>query len=203
MATLLGWTPAKLARGMDVEIEQLRTGDRTAWNRAYEILYAISLGVCCSSAPSLNHHEQEDFAGEAIVEIVEYIEKVSSFEECKKLVVTISKNRLKDHFRKLASQKHGDNKVDSLELHEGYEAPDAAESPDLVATNSERALLLVKALNQVPVQYRVIVDDFYLKQLTQQEIADRRGLKLGSIGVYLSRGLEALKKVLPEDELLL
>ncbi|NBU11501.1 MAG: hypothetical protein EBS84_21255, partial [Proteobacteria bacterium] len=71
---------------MDVEIEQLKTGDRLAWNRAWEILYAISLSVCCSTPSALNHQDHEDVAVEAITEVVEYIEKVGSFEECKKLV---------------------------------------------------------------------------------------------------------------------
>ena len=59
------------------------------------------------------------------------------------------------------------------------------------------------ALKQVPEQYRIVVEEFYFNGLTQQEIADRHGLKIGSIGVYLSRGKEALRKFLPEDELLL
>jgi DNA-directed RNA polymerase specialized sigma24 family protein len=42
-----------------------------------------------------------------------------------------------------------------------------------------------------------VVEESYLNGLTQQEIADKLGLKLGSIGVYLDRGLKALKQNLP------
>jgi hypothetical protein len=64
---------------VDVEIEQLKTGDRTAWNRAFEVLYAISLSVCCAQASTLSHQDHEDVAAESITEVVDYIERVSSF----------------------------------------------------------------------------------------------------------------------------
>jgi RNA polymerase sigma-70 factor, ECF subfamily len=190
--------------GVDVEIEQLKTGDRTAWNRAFEILKAISFSVCCASAPDLNHHDHEDVAAEAITEVVEYIEKVSSFEECKRLVVTISKNRLHDHFRQRSTQKHGAGKVESLEAKEGFDAVDPRQQQaDATLILGERGAVVRAALKQVPEQYRKVVEEFYFNGLTQQEIADRHGLKIGSIGVYLNRGLEALHKLLPKDELLL
>ena len=116
---------------MDVEIEQLKTGDRTAWNRAFEILYAISLSVCCASASGLNHQEHEDVAMEAVGKVVEIIEEVDNFEGCKKLVVTISKNRLLDRFRQRATLKHGAGKVESLDQKEGFDAADATQQqPD-------------------------------------------------------------------------
>ncbi|MEQ2005693.1 MAG: RNA polymerase sigma factor [Limisphaerales bacterium] len=184
---------------MDVEIEQLKTGDRTAWNRAFEILYAISLSVCCSQAPTLNHQEQEDVAIEAIGKLGEIIEEVDSFEGCKKLVVTISKNRLLDHFRHLSAQKRAGNLTESLEQKEGFDPKDESQlQPDALVLLGENALILAEALKKVPEQYRKVVEGFYLKGSTQQEIADRHGLKIGSIGVYLDRGLKALRENLPE-----
>lgn len=189
---------------MDVDIEQLKAGDRIAWSRAWEILYAISLSVCYTTASTLNHQDHEDVAVEAISEIVGYIEKVGSFEECKKLVVTISKNRLLDLLRRRATVKDGGGKVESLEAKEGFDAVDPSqEHPDVAAMKGERALMLAEGLRQIPEQYRKVVEDFYLKGLKQQEIADKHGLKIGTIGVYLQRGLEALHEILKKDELLL
>jgi RNA polymerase sigma factor (sigma-70 family) len=183
---------------VEVEIEQLRANDRTAWNRAFEVLYAISLSVCCSTASTMNHHEQEDVAVEAVEEVIGYVEKVNSFEECKKLVVTISKNRLMDRFRSKATVKHGAGQVESLEQQEGFEAVDInQQQPDALALAGENLMILKRALLGVPEQYREVVEDFYLKGLTQQETADKLGLKIGSIGVYLDRGLKALKSNLP------
>lgn len=195
--------PATFWRGnqrVDVGIEQLKAGDRMAWDKAYGILYAISLSVCAASAGDLNHHDHEDVAAEAITQIIDYIEKVNSFEDCKKLVVTISKNRLLDRYRRRSIAKHGRGEVESLEQKEGFDAVDLSQQqPDVAVINGERALLLKEALTKIPEQYRKVVEDFYLKELTQQAIADQHVLKIGSIGVYLQRGLEALHKILPKD----
>ena len=183
---------------MDVEIEELRKGDRTAWNRAFEVLYAIGLSVCCSTAATMNHQDHEDVAIEAVTEVVEYIERVGSFEECKRLVVTISKNRLRDRFRSKATVKHGAGLVESLEQQEGFEAVDQNQRPpDALVLAGENLMILKRALLAVPEQYRLVVEEFYLRGLTQQQIADRLGLKIGSIGVYLDRGLKALRQNLP------
>ena len=183
---------------VEVEIEQLRANDRTAWNRAFEVLYAISLSVCCSTASTMNRQDHEDVAIEAVTEVIDYVERVGSFEECKRLVVTISKNRLLDRFRSKATVKHGAGQVDSLEQQEGFEAVDHNQrQPDALVLAGENAMILKRALLGVPEQYRLVVEEFYLRGLTQQQIADRLGLKIGSIGVYLDRGLKALKQNLP------
>lgn len=183
---------------MEVEIEQLRANDRTAWNRAFEVLYAISLSVCCSTASTMNRQDHEDVAIEAVTEVIDYVERVGSFEECKRLVVTISKNRLLDRFRSKATVKHGAGQVESLEQQEGFEAVDHNQrQPDALVLAGENAMILKRALLGVPEQYRLVVEEFYLRGLTQQQIADRLGLKIGSIGVYLDRGLKALKQNLP------
>ena len=189
---------------MDVDIEQLKAGDPTAWNRAYGVLYDLSMKVCYLAASDLNHQDHEDVAVEAITEVMDYVKTVGSFEECKKLVVTISKNRLLDRFRSRATEKHGAGKVESLEGKEGFDAVDPnQERPDVAAMKAERALILNLALKQIPEQYRKVVEDSYLKGLKQQEIADKHGLAIGSIGNYLQRGLEALHEILEKDELLL
>ena len=188
---------------MEVEIELLKAGDRTAWNQAYEILKAISLGVCFSTAPDLTFQDHEDVAIEAITQVLEYVEKADSFEDCKKLVFKISKNRIWDHIRRRDALKRGADRVESMELHEGFDAPDLQANQDEEIANTEAARMLAEALKQIPEQYRKVVEDFYLNGLTQQQTADRHGLKLGSIGVYLDRGLKALNKILKEKGFLL
>jgi RNA polymerase sigma-70 factor (ECF subfamily) len=189
---------------VDVDIEQLRTGDRTAWNRAFEIFKAISLSICCSTAPDLNQHDHEDVAIEAITSAVKYVKAGKSFEECKKLVVTISKNRLNDRFSHDSAQKRRYDLGESLEAKESFDAADPSqERPDVAVINGERAAMVGEALKRIPEQYRKVVEEFYFIGLTQQAIADKHGLKIGSIGVYLQRGLEALHKILKQDELLL
>lgn len=189
----------------DIDIAQLRAGDRPAWNRAFKVLYAISMNVCVRRAPDLNHHDHQDVAQESIAEVADYVKKqASSFEECKQLVGTIAKNRLLDRFRRRATQKHGAGRVESLEQQEGFDAwDDSQEPPDVHLIEAERALMVMEALNQIPEQYRKVVEDVFFNGLTQKECAERHGLKLGSIGVYQDRGREALKQILQRNASLL
>ncbi|NDJ15117.1 MAG: sigma-70 family RNA polymerase sigma factor [Acidobacteriia bacterium] len=189
---------------VDVEIEQLRTGDRTAWDRAFTILKAISLSVCCSTAPDLNHHDHEDVAIAAITAVVKYVKEGKSFEECKKLVVTISKNRLNDRFSHDSTEKRRNDLGESLEAKEGFDAADPAqELPDVAAMKGERAAMVREALKQIPEKSRKILEDSFFNDLTQQEIADRHGLNLKTIGATKDRGLQALAKVLKKKQFML
>jgi DNA-directed RNA polymerase specialized sigma24 family protein len=40
-----------------------------------------------------------------------------------------------------------------------------------------------------------ILSDFFLHDLRYEEIAQKRGIATGSVGVYLKRGLEALRRI--------
>lgn len=144
--------------------------------------------------------EKEDVAVESITQVMDYMGKVGSFEDCKKLAATITKNRLRDLFRKRSTVKHGSGRIESLEQQEGLDPENKNESsPDELVADADSARILKGALQQVSEHYRNVVQGVYLEGLTHKEIAERHGLKIGSIGVYLSRGLEALHKILPKD----
>jgi DNA-directed RNA polymerase specialized sigma24 family protein len=45
-----------------------------------------------------------------------------------------------------------------------------------------------------------ILSDFFLGGLSYEEIAKKRGVAVGSVGVYLKRGLEAMRRIWPREE---
>lgn len=49
-------------------------------------------------------------------------------------------------------------------------------------------------------RYSNVVSDFYLDNLTYEEIAKRRGLSINSVGVYIRRGLDAMFEFVPERD---
>ena len=158
------------------------------------------MSVCISGASSLNQMEQEDVAMEAVTQVTEYIDKVSDFDECRKLVVSISKNRLLDLVRKRARQKHGAGKIDSLDQIEGFDPIDRSDAqPDELTALADETVLLGKLLKIIPEKYGNPVADYYFDGLSHREIAEKRGLKIGSIGVYIDRGLKALFKIFPKN----
>ena len=44
-----------------------------------------------------------------------------------------------------------------------------------------------------------VLSDFYLHGLRYEEIARKHGLAVGSVGVYLKRGLEAIRRIWGHD----
>jgi len=44
-------------------------------------------------------------------------------------------------------------------------------------------------------EQRALLADFFLHALSYEQIAAKHGLAMGSVGVYLKRGLEALRRV--------
>ena len=73
-------------------------------------------------------------------------------------------------------------------------------TPDEVTHIIIMAELLDHALRRIDRRYSDVVRDSYFARLTHQEIADKRGLAIGSIGKYLERGLDALLEFVPERD---
>ena len=45
-----------------------------------------------------------------------------------------------------------------------------------------------------------VLSDFFLHGLRYEEIAKKRGMAAGSVGVYLKRGLEAMRRIWGREE---
>ena len=54
--------------------------------------------------------------------------------------------------------------------------------------------LLDQVRAELKPELRDSLTDFFLHGLTYEQIASKRGVAVGSVGVYLKRGLEAIRK---------
>jgi len=184
---------------------QLQTGDESAWERAFQLFYSLAFNVLKSRNYPLSEEDLQEIVPDAIIELIDnYVEKAENIVELNKLVITIAKNKAKDLLEKQRALKRGGGHVDSLEddQPEGKEFKSDIADPSEEAEQAERALLLNAAIKNLPAKYAEVLYDSYILGLKQQEIADKRGLKIGSIGVYINRGLEQLKKILEDEDLL-
>ncbi len=102
---------------------------------------------------------------------------------------------MRQHFAK----KRGSGNTESLDADQ-HEAADALErtaldSPLASLEQKELAKALREVLAELKPPPRDIVDDFYLHGLSFQEIVKKRQVPLGSVGVYLKRGLETMRRI--------
>ena len=187
-------------------LDHLKAGDDRAWNAAFKCFYNLAFNVLEAVFHSLPEADLQDVVQEAIVSLInKYVQDAESVDDLKKLVVTIAKNEARDLIRHRKTQKGGQGKVDSLEelaSEKGFDIPDETIPPDELTQKVERALLIQEAVKQIPPKYGDVLTDHYFLGLSHKEIADKRGLKIGSVGVYLTRGKELLAPIFKNMSLL-
>jgi RNA polymerase sigma factor (sigma-70 family) len=181
-------------------LEQLASGDPETWNEAFRCLYPVAFEAARTRLGDGLNGECEDVAMETLAEILKKGVQVNSEQELKPLTAAIARNKATDRLRRHLAEKRGGNKVQSLE--ELVEA-NAGELPDVPHTEfvdqlaiQELRDLLAELSAEVKKEYRVVLRDHFLDQLSYNEIAVKRKISVGSVGVYIQRGLTNLRNVI-------
>jgi len=77
---------------------------------------------------------------------------------------------------------------------------DEKKDPELVAINSDLSLVLRKALNQIPLEQRIIVELKNIEGRSHKEIADYLDISVTAAKVRLHRAHQKLRQILEEVE---
>jgi RNA polymerase sigma-70 factor (ECF subfamily) len=76
------------------------------------------------------------------------------------------------------------------------DCPDpTADSPLAALEQKEVAECLSRMLSELKPPQGVVLRDFFLDGLSYEGIARKHGIPIGSVGVYLKRGLETLRRI--------
>jgi RNA polymerase sigma factor (sigma-70 family) len=204
------WTTPDLARDhyfpharvvRSVNLELLRQGDAAAWDEAFDCLWSTVLAVAQLKLQPFIPAEAEDVAIEALEELVEKVQQVRNIEELKPLAASIAHNRAVSLLRERFAKKRGEGRT--IPLDQPRDPSDdespvkevAVEPASLDALDQgELAGLLGELQQSLTAESRNLIGDFFLYNLSYQEIAAKYSLAIGSVGVYLKRGLEAVRK---------
>jgi RNA polymerase sigma factor (sigma-70 family) len=186
------------------DLHALKLGDETAWNAAFDWLWPTVFAVAQLKLQPFLPDEVEDIAIEALEELVDNVRSVNSVEQLKPLVASIAHNRAVSLLRNRFAKKRGAGKTESLDLpaddRKAKEEPAPEDSPLDSLAKKELAARLQKSLVELKPPQGEILSDFFLQGLRYEEIAKKRGLAVGSVGVYLKRGLEAMRRIWERDE---
>ena len=143
--------------------------------------------------------EVEDVAIESLEALVEKVRELKSVEELKPLVASIAHHRAVSLLRKRFAKKRGEGRTDSPEAGQGtamMDCPDpTANSPLVTLEEKELAECLSRTLSKLKPPQGAVLTDFFLNGLRYEEIARKQGLPIGSVGVYLKRGLETMRRI--------
>jgi len=179
-------------------LNALRAGDPEAWDALFDWLWPVALAAAHARLGATFPEEIEDVAIEALEEIAAKASQVKTVEEFPKLVRSIAGNQAVSRWRSLTAQKRGAGRVESLDAPrmdgDHYLEPQSA-TPRLDAMDLKelRKLLAVLQTGLKP-EFKAALDDFFLGGLSYEEISRKRGWPIGTIGVYIQRGLAAMRQ---------
>jgi RNA polymerase sigma factor (sigma-70 family) len=181
------------------DLRALQRGDPDAWDEAFRWLWPAAFAVAQLKLKPFLPGDVEDVAIEALEELVEKVREVAHVEELKPLAASIAHHRAVSRLRERFAKKRGAGQTESLEAlqDEDRHPPESADgtSPVAALAQSELADLLAAVQSELKPDQRAVLGDFFIQGLSYEEIAKKRGLAMGSVGVYLKRGLEAIRKL--------
>src|SRR5207244_8292754 len=98
-------------------IDALKVGDEQAWSRTFHDLWQLALRAAQHPELFLMLEEAQDAASEALVQVVEQIEHVQTYDQVKALAVTIAYRRAVSLARRKSAAKR-QPKIPSRDLAE-------------------------------------------------------------------------------------
>jgi len=187
------------------DLQALQCGDGTEWDVAFHWLWPVAFGAAQITLQPHLSADVEDVAIEALEELIEKVCGLKSIEELRPLVASIAHHRAVSRLRHHFAAKRGGGITESLDAIVG-DAGDTRqatieESPRISLEQKELAEALRRLLAELKPPQGEILADYFLHDLSYEEIAKKRSVAIGSVGVYLKRGLEAIRRILGRERL--
>jgi RNA polymerase sigma factor (sigma-70 family) len=187
------------------DLGALKTGDAGAWDEAFAWLWPAVFAVAKLKLQPYLPNEVEDVAIESLEQLVAKVPGVKSVEELKPLAASIAYHRAVSLLRERFAKKRGEGKTDSLDAQpDGRVIQNEATSGESPLENLKQAELaerLGKSLTELKPPLGEILSDFFIYGLRYEEIANKHGVAIGSVGVYLKRGLEVMRRTWVREEI--
>ena len=180
-------------------LHNLQQGDPDAWEDAFRWLWPVAFGAARSVLQPHLPEEVEEVAIESMEDLVEKVRGLGTGDELGPLLARIAHNRAVSRLRRHFAHKRGAVQTESLEARreDCGDLPEAIAPDDPVGAleHKELAERLGRVLAELTPPQGEVLADFFLRGLSYQEIATARGVAKGSVGVYMQRGLAALRRI--------
>lgn len=163
------------------------------WDMAFHLLWPIAWSAAERRLGNFDRHSVEDIAIAAIAEAAEKVKlgEVATFDELKTLTGLIAQRRALDHIRRMQAARRAAGATETLEGRDDPVSMSPGPLEKVEATDLAKLLweLLAGRLSERP---RELLQAFYVDGLTQEEIAERFGMPIATVGVTLMRSRKAL-----------
>ena len=187
-----------------VDLKRLRGDDQETWRETFEKLFPVGYRV--GRREGLSEADAKEVAQVALIEIAKpgFLEKINTSQDLENIFKAIAWRRSVDLYRRKKTSKRGSGRVDSLDamVEEGRGdfveylfAGDFREQVEIAELMDFLRQVVEKDLNG---KERGILFDRYTLGLMIREIAEKRGVAKGSVGVMLDRITKKVIKGLRE-----
>ncbi|HEY4553047.1 MAG TPA: sigma-70 family RNA polymerase sigma factor [Bacillaceae bacterium] len=141
-----------------------------------------------------NEKDAEDAAQEVFMKIYTSLPQYEK-QGFKTWITRIAVNHAIDMKRKKVRRQEDMN----VEYEEASHAP-PDDSVELQVIKREKKQLIRKRLDELPPNYKEVVEGFYIREKTYQELADEQDVQVKTIEVKLYRARQWMKKHWKEDD---
>ena len=178
----------------------MRKGNREALSKAYPFMFSAAKSAAQRKLPDALASEAEDVATVAVCQVLKKILKyptIKTSDDLMSFTVSTAYHEACNRLRRHLAQKRGCGNVESTNALEddGFEMADE----NSVGKNInilERAKLLTFLKKKLEPKDRSILDDWFMSSMSYSQIAQKHKIASGSVGVYISRALSVMKKLI-------
>ncbi|HYE77098.1 MAG TPA: RNA polymerase sigma factor [bacterium] len=182
-------------------IDRCTAGDQEAWALVYERFYSYIYQLVKGRNSQLADEDAEDICHEVFEDLLKGLNSFQRKSLLKTFIHTLTINRVRQHYRKVQTQKRG-GEVEKCSLDEiAYELPDEqTAAPETLAFQMDEHRRLQAAIAALPPELGRVVDMRYTQNLKYREIADALGIPEGSVGAQIQKALLALRDLMQVSE---
>ncbi|HEX7287523.1 MAG TPA: sigma-70 family RNA polymerase sigma factor [Candidatus Angelobacter sp.] len=172
-------------------VKAARAGDRAAFGRLYDRYARMVHGILLARVPL---SEVDDLVQDVFLRALPRLHTLRDPDRFGAWLAAITRNRANDYHRQAVNEVELPEDVpgESAERNASHDSADAAAR---VSADAEARVLLA-AIRELPETYSEILLLRLVEGMTGPEIAERTGLKHGSVRVNLHRGMQQLREKL-------
>ena len=185
-------------------LDDLKKNDYDAWSEAYPVLHKIAFRCAKTASLNLAIEDAEDVAAQALSEISVLVGKVDSYNGLQALTAVVTNRKAISFLRKKTAEKRGDAKTQSInDINSGGEEFDwqiPANDSD-PASDMQVAELIIFVRNFIKTldgKVGEVIMCFFIERQSYKEVSIKLNIPVSTVGVYLSRGIQRLKKKIEE-----
>ncbi len=183
-------------------IARCRQGDGEAWDRLFDLHYGASGRFVFQLSPALSREDVEEICQETFMAVIKNIRSFKGGSRLQTWVFRIAANKARDYIQRRQAAKRGGGRA-TLSLHEpnpetglAPDPPSPLPSPDAVLLQTERHTQVARALEELGLPCREIVELRYFADLGYDEIGAELDLNSKTVSSRLSKCLGQLEKIM-------